>query len=379
MTKEIKRQGFTLIELLVVIAIIAILAAILFPVFARAREKARQTTCTSNQRQISATVSMYVQDHEETMPSTASVWSDLKLDPGVIVCPSKGKNTPNGYVYNGFISGKSLGDVADPTTMPITADGANVSTTNANIAYIPADTDNKRHSGMGIVSYVDGHVAVEQNVFLNGVRMPMVIPQASSASPDQYPFTTSSGTWDTCWWDDNISYEAPTKCSQVQYPAEFSYAATGGYCTKVTTSGASSRRAANTAVYNTRNILIPYSGGVRGWYYVPFGSDTTVIAFQFNCGNFSTASEPQMVVQVGTGTVAGLPTYSEIYQYPDSLVKGMWTEIRVPYTKFPLNMAASKAKATYEPWKSEGLQSPFVYWYYNGTGPLYIDSWRVDK
>ena len=53
------RRGFTLIELLVVIAIIAILAAILFPVFARAREKARQTTCTSNQKQIAALVQMY--------------------------------------------------------------------------------------------------------------------------------------------------------------------------------------------------------------------------------------------------------------------------------------------------------------------------------
>jgi prepilin-type N-terminal cleavage/methylation domain-containing protein len=52
MSKQVNRHGFTLIELLVVIAIIAILAAILFPVFARAREKARQTTCTSNQRQI---------------------------------------------------------------------------------------------------------------------------------------------------------------------------------------------------------------------------------------------------------------------------------------------------------------------------------------
>ena len=49
-----RQKGFTLIELLVVIAIIAILAAILFPVFARAREKARQSTCASNQRQISA-------------------------------------------------------------------------------------------------------------------------------------------------------------------------------------------------------------------------------------------------------------------------------------------------------------------------------------
>ncbi len=59
MKNSSKRGGFTLIELLVVIAIIAILAAILFPVFARAREKARQTTCTSNQRQIAASIAMY--------------------------------------------------------------------------------------------------------------------------------------------------------------------------------------------------------------------------------------------------------------------------------------------------------------------------------
>ena len=62
MSTQNTKRGFTLIELLVVIAIIAILAAILFPVFARAREKARQTTCTSNQRQIMASVQMYVQD-----------------------------------------------------------------------------------------------------------------------------------------------------------------------------------------------------------------------------------------------------------------------------------------------------------------------------
>lgn len=61
------RHGFTLIELLVVIAIIAILAAILFPVFARAREKARQTSCLSNLKQIGLGLMMYVQDYDETM------------------------------------------------------------------------------------------------------------------------------------------------------------------------------------------------------------------------------------------------------------------------------------------------------------------------
>jgi len=58
-------KGFTLIELLVVIAIIAILAAILFPVFSQARESARKTSCLSNTKQIGLAVNMYVQDYDE--------------------------------------------------------------------------------------------------------------------------------------------------------------------------------------------------------------------------------------------------------------------------------------------------------------------------
>lgn len=64
-----KVSAFTLIELLVVIAIIAILAAILFPVFAQAREKARAITCISNQKQIGLAVLQYVQDYDETYPA----------------------------------------------------------------------------------------------------------------------------------------------------------------------------------------------------------------------------------------------------------------------------------------------------------------------
>ncbi len=94
------RRGFTLIELLVVIAIIAILAAILFPVFAKAREKARQTSCLSNLRQISLAVESYVVDHDERYPmsiylSGMTVWT--YFDPimpymknaQILQCPSE--------------------------------------------------------------------------------------------------------------------------------------------------------------------------------------------------------------------------------------------------------------------------------------------------
>ena len=84
--KHHTRHAFTLIELLVVIAIIAILAAILFPVFARAREKARQTSCLSNIKQIVLAFMMYAEDYDETMPMGVypdwTTYWDTKVDWG---------------------------------------------------------------------------------------------------------------------------------------------------------------------------------------------------------------------------------------------------------------------------------------------------------
>jgi len=86
------RAGFTLIELLVVITIIAILAAILFPVFAKAREKARQITCTSNMKQMGLAYFQYVSDYDQTYPPVPNWKSQLQpyiKTTKINVCPSR--------------------------------------------------------------------------------------------------------------------------------------------------------------------------------------------------------------------------------------------------------------------------------------------------
>ncbi|MCX6367916.1 MAG: DUF1559 domain-containing protein [Armatimonadetes bacterium] len=127
-----KNRAFTLIELLVVIAIIAILAAILFPVFAQARAKARQIACLSNQKQIGTAFMMYIQDYDETFPfsdygvsnnaADYIVWPFL-VEPyikggvqgttnknqkkSVFVCPDNGVSTPDSF-FTGFAAARGL-------------------------------------------------------------------------------------------------------------------------------------------------------------------------------------------------------------------------------------------------------------------------------
>ncbi len=150
------RTGFTLIELLVVIAIIAILAAILFPVFARARERARQTSCLSNVRQLSLAMIMYVQDHNErfhlsqyTLPDTApeSAWFRAIMpyvrNEQLFICPSDGETNsaqwnkegsawdqtatfPLSYTINDMLNNQTLARVIHPSETGLFMDGDGV-------------------------------------------------------------------------------------------------------------------------------------------------------------------------------------------------------------------------------------------------------------
>jgi len=153
-SNNLKSKGFTLIELLVVIAIIAILAAILFPVFAQAREKARATACLSNTKQLALGFQMYADDYDEMFPASAGsdsyasstgvsgAWNHqsgsimLQLDPyikseKIFTCPSAAKwaigsyagdNTwkYKSYMFNGGIfdyakGTQSIGAIARPS------------------------------------------------------------------------------------------------------------------------------------------------------------------------------------------------------------------------------------------------------------------------
>ena len=136
----IMRRGFTLIELLVVIAIIAILAAILFPVFAKAREKARQSACLSNEKQIGLALIQYAQDYDETYvmneqyPTATPVvyWYDMLApymkNTQLLECPSRrgyygyGLSIYAGGDYNGPYA--TLGSFSNPASTVVVVEAS---------------------------------------------------------------------------------------------------------------------------------------------------------------------------------------------------------------------------------------------------------------
>ena len=185
-----RHSGFTLIELLVVIAIIAILAAILFPVFARAREKARQTGCLNNVKQLALGMQMYVNDNDGGLPSyrmgggslSGVKWQHM-LEPylknaQIQLCPSGDKTYGSGSVtlshygwnYN-YLSGhysatSSRAKIIDEVTAPAETIciGEKVAGGLGGVLYSPSQTTlwpgynaPDVHSGGSNFAFCDGH------------------------------------------------------------------------------------------------------------------------------------------------------------------------------------------------------------------------------
>ena len=182
------RRGFTLIELLVVIAIIAILAAILFPVFAKAREKARQSSCLSNVKQIMLASLQYAQDYDERFhlhrnSQSTYGWMDM-IEPyckssQIFQCPSEtaggsrvgpSPNIQTRYGWNwGQLGsdtwGRLLGDVTQPAETITYADSVSYVVSWYDASYRPAD----RHNEGCNVAMVDGHAKwYKRSLLYNG-------------------------------------------------------------------------------------------------------------------------------------------------------------------------------------------------------------------
>ncbi len=143
------------------VVVVPILAGILFPVFAQARESARSVSCLSNIKQQSLGMLMYAQDYDEKLPA-ATAWMDM-TEPYVksemtLHCPTVTKpgSETYGYAYNSKLSRLALEKVAAPQTMSLIYDSTNLSRHASDaVSSLPSPPRHRRHSNN--MSYVDGH------------------------------------------------------------------------------------------------------------------------------------------------------------------------------------------------------------------------------
>lgn len=155
------KRGFVIIEMVVVTALTAALAAVIFPVIADSREKAREVVCISNSREICVDILIWSQDNNEKLPTPAQVWKTGQITSDILVCPTRGKEVANAYGYNRLMSHVDEGNIDIPDEAVLTADWNDLGPNAAANPNIIVSKDNiaMRHRGGAVYSFCDGHVA----------------------------------------------------------------------------------------------------------------------------------------------------------------------------------------------------------------------------
>ncbi len=141
-----------IIQGLLLLFVLMILASMLFPIFARNRNKAHDPSCLHNQREIGITMMLYAQDHDGHLPAASTVWHDVYLPSDALMCPAAG-DAPISYGYSLYLSDRALGKLADPLGTPLCADSDNPQ----HLLVIPSDFAPRHGEGHCIVTFTDGH------------------------------------------------------------------------------------------------------------------------------------------------------------------------------------------------------------------------------
>jgi len=226
MSRKTTRSGFTLIELLVVIAIIAILAAILFPVFAHAREKAKQASCASNEHQLGLAILQYVQDYDDKFPESnltnaIGYSSPNPQQSNVYMVVEWGQANPWGWAGEIYSYVKSTGVYAcpdDTDPKPTVSYEMNSNTLQQPLASLtaPASTvllyENFGMTGYGLVDY-----ALTTGTHW-GAPISAGNPETSSADWSQTDDGILSNTNNTQWLGGTRSAGDLGNCGNIDFP-----------------------------------------------------------------------------------------------------------------------------------------------------------------
>jgi len=302
-----RKSGFTLIELLVVIAIIAILAAILFPVFARARENARRSSCQSNEKQIALGFKQYTSDYDEKYPVADATWPTAinvyTKSVQILRCPSasSGGASDIDYLYNSNLGAKreSVIQASALTVLNAEKDRANA------VNFATAPSAPTRHFEGSNYAFVDGHVkwlkTVPSATDVTGTVSTFGVPLSAAASAAAA--AAANGSWNAPFGLTSIDLVYNNEANQSQV---FSGA---NVCTAAAPCSTGGRNVSSAVVRvsgwdGNGASLNPYTGSMFGFQPNDGGIDGTGGKITFTMGGQNPAvfGDGKIVIKIAGQT-----------------------------------------------------------------------------